>query len=64
MPFLSFLAFLISNTGPFLIYFIVCLLSLGASYKLSVDTTNLELDKFVINSYKNVIKFLLISIKL
>lgn len=47
MPFLSFIAFFISNTGPFLIYFLACMMSLIASYKLSVDTTNMELDKFV-----------------
>lgn len=47
MPWLSFVFFLISNTGPFLIFGLTCVLSFVASYKLKGDTTGLSLDKFV-----------------
>lgn len=47
MPWLSFVFFVIANTGPFLIFSIVCCVSFIASYKLKGDTTGLELDKFV-----------------
>jgi len=47
MPWLSLAFFGISTTGPFLLYTLIALISFTASIKLTVDTTGMELDKFI-----------------